>query len=168
MLPAPDATAELVQLGDTEAVGVDDDHDRRVGHVDPDLDDRRRQRENFNAYIRIFDKYRDFLILPEATINSDPAWFSFIVTVKKDAPFKRNDLIKHLNNNLIETRNLFAGNIIRQPAFMNKEFRIADNLDNSDLIMNNTFFLGTYPGNSAGKLDYIGSIVDSFMKKFKS
>lgn len=120
---------------------------------------------NFKRYNEIFSKYEKYFILPKATENSDPAWFSFIVTVKEDAPFKRDEFTKYLNENLIETRNLFAGNMVRQPAFINENFRIAEHLDNSDFIMNNTFFLGTYPGNTPEKLDYIESIVDSFIKQ---
>ena len=97
--------------------------------------------------------------------NSDPAWFSFILTFKKDAPFTREELTGYLNDKFIETRNLFAGNIIRQPAFENKDYRIADHLNNSDYIMNNTFFLGTYPGNSPEKLAYIEKVIDEFYGK---
>lgn len=125
------------------------------------------RRENFNSYIKIFKKYNDFIIIPKATPGSNPAWFSFIVTVKEEAPFKRDDLIRYLNDHKIETRNLFAGNITRQPAFQNKEFRIAGNLNNSDCIMNNSFFLGTYPGLKTKNLSYIEEVVDSFMKIFQ-
>ena len=124
-----------------------------------------KRKTNFNELKRIFMKYSEYFLLPEATPNSDPAWFSFIVTVKENAPFKRDVLIKYLNDNLIETRNLFAGNMVRQPAFINKNFRIAEHLNNSNYIMNNTFFLGTYPGNTPEKLDYIESILDSFVNK---
>jgi CDP-6-deoxy-D-xylo-4-hexulose-3-dehydrase len=124
-----------------------------------------KRKENFKLYNRIFEKYSQFFILPEATENSDPAWFSYIITVKEDASFKRDELTKHLNDNLIETRNLFGGNLARQPAFIGKNFRIADHLHNSDLIMNNTFFLGTYPGNTPEKLNYIEKTVDSFLEK---
>ena len=123
------------------------------------------RKTNFLELKRIFAKYSKFFILPEATPNSDPAWFSFIVTVKENAPFKRDELTKYLNDNLIETRNLFAGNMVRQPVFINKNFRIAEHLNNSDFVMNNTFFLGTYPGNTKEKLDYIETIIDSFMNK---
>lgn len=123
------------------------------------------RKENFERYNQIFNKYEKYFILPKATENSDPAWFSYIVTVKERAPFKRDELTKYLNENLIETRNLFAGNMVRQPAFNGKNFRIGDHLNNSDYIMNNTFFLGTYPGNTAEKLDYIEYIVDSFINK---
>lgn len=123
------------------------------------------RKNNFSRYIQIFSKYEDWFILPKATYNSDPAWFSFIVTVKEDAPFKRDELTRYLNDKFIETRNLFAGNMVRQPAFIGKKYRIAKHLNNSDFIMNNTFFLGTYPGNTSEKLDYIEKVVDTFAKE---
>ena len=123
------------------------------------------RKNNFKRYNEIFSKYEEYFVLPKATENSDPAWFSFIITVKDSAPFKRDELTKYLNENLIETRNLFAGNMVRQPAFMGKHYKIADHLNNSDYIMNNTFFLGTYPGNTSVKINYIESVLDSFMNK---
>lgn len=119
---------------------------------------------NFKRYMQIFGKYSNYFILPEATENSDPAWFSFIVTVKENMPFTRDDLTRFFSSNLIETRNLFAGNMIHQPAFIGKNFRIVESLKNSDLIMNNTFFLGTYPGNTEQHLSYIESVLDKFME----
>jgi CDP-6-deoxy-D-xylo-4-hexulose-3-dehydrase len=68
---------------------------------------------NFNEWMRIFSKYREYFILPKATKNSDPAWFAFIVTLKENCPFKRDELTRFLSEKLIETRNLFAGNIIK-------------------------------------------------------
>ena len=130
----------------------------------PDFCDKRK--ENFQRYNKIFGKYEQYFILPKATENSDPAWFSYIITVKEDAPFDRDKLVNYMNTNLIETRYLFAGNMINQPAFASKNFRIAESLENTDLIMNNTFFLGTYPGNTNDKLDYIEKIVDEFMRDF--
>lgn len=124
-----------------------------------------KRKANYHELKRIFMKYEAYFILPEATENSDPAWFSFIVTVKESAPFNRDDITKYLNENLIETRNLFAGNMVRQPAFINKNFKVAEHLENSDCIMNNTFFLGTYPGNNSEKLNYIEKSLDSFMSK---
>jgi CDP-6-deoxy-D-xylo-4-hexulose-3-dehydrase len=125
-----------------------------------------RRRENFNTYNSIFGRYKDCFVLPEATENSNPSWFAYIVTVKEDAPFKRDELTKYLNENKIETRNIFAGNLTRQPAFINKNYRIASHLENTDNIMNNTFFLGTYPGLKPEMLDYISSVVTEFMQKF--
>jgi CDP-4-dehydro-6-deoxyglucose reductase, E1 len=126
----------------------------------------RKRRNNFLRYMNMFAEYKEYLILPEATKNSDPAWFSFIVTVKKEAPFTRDEFVSHLTQNRIETRSLFAGNLIKQPAFINKEFRVAGTLENSDFIMNNTFFLGTYPGLTEEILDYVESVVGDYLSKF--
>ncbi|MGD8778958.1 MAG: lipopolysaccharide biosynthesis protein RfbH [Ignavibacteria bacterium] len=125
-----------------------------------------KRKKNFKRYNEIFGKYEKYLLLPKATENSDPAWFSYIVSVKEDAPFNRDDLVNNLNNNFIETRNLFAGNMVKQPAFIGKNFRIAEHLNNTDYIMNNTFFIGTYPGNTKEKMNYIEKIIDKFMEKF--
>ena len=126
-----------------------------------------RRKENFREWSRIFSKYPDYFTLPKATENSDPAWFAFIVTLKEGAPFTRDEITQYLNNNLIETRNLFAGNITKQPGFMNKNWRIADHLNNTDYIMNNTFFLGTYPGLTREMVDYTEKILEEFFKSKK-
>ncbi|MCX6325448.1 MAG: lipopolysaccharide biosynthesis protein RfbH [Bacteroidia bacterium] len=123
-----------------------------------------RRKENFKEWTRIFSKYPDYFILPNATEGADPAWFTFIVTLKEGTPFTRDEITLHLNTNLIETRNLFAGNMTRQPGFMNQNWRIADHLNNTDYIMNNTFFLGTYPGLTREMFNYAEVIIDSFIK----
>jgi len=124
-----------------------------------------KRKQNFKNHFKIFSKYPQYFILPEATEKSDPSWFSFIITVKKDAPFNRDQLTKFLDENLIETRNLFAGNIVRQPAFAGKTHRIAKHLDNTDFIMNNTFFIGTFLGLDEERFDYIESVVDKFINR---
>jgi CDP-6-deoxy-D-xylo-4-hexulose-3-dehydrase len=125
-----------------------------------------KRKQNFKKHYIIFSKYSQYFTLPEATKNSDPAWFSFIVTIRKDAPFTRDQITAYFSDNLIETRNLFAGNIVKQPAFMDKNFRIAQNLENTDYIMNNTFFMGTYPGLTDDKFKYIESVLDKFILQF--
>jgi CDP-6-deoxy-D-xylo-4-hexulose-3-dehydrase len=125
-----------------------------------------KRKQNFNSLFRIFSKYPQFFILPEATRNSDPAWFSFIVSIKNESPFTRDQITAFFNENLIETRNLFAGNLVKQPAFLNKKFRIADNLDNTDFIMNNTFFLGTFPGITGEKIEYIETVLNNFISQY--
>lgn len=130
----------------------------------PEFCDKRKM--NFREWQRIFTKYSDYFILPKATEGSDPAWFAFIVTLKKGAPFTRDELTAHLNNNLIETRNLFAGNITKQPGFIDKNWRIADNLNNTDYIMNSAFFLGTYPGLTKEMFNYTELVLDSFIERF--
>lgn len=122
----------------------------------------RLRKANFKKWYKMFSRYSNFFILPEATPNSDPAWFAFIVTLKGECSFTRDEITRFMNENLIETRNLFAGNIIRQPAFFNKEWRLADTLENSDYIMNNTFFLGTYPGLTDEMFAYAETVIDKF------
>lgn len=122
-----------------------------------------KRKENFNNHYRIFSKYPEYFIMPEATEKADPAWFSFILTVQQDAPFTRDQFTKYLDENHIETRNLFAGNMTKQPAFIDKPFRIAQNLDTTDYIMNNTFFMGTYPGMDDSRFDYIESVLGNFI-----
>ena len=125
-----------------------------------------KRKENFRKHYRIFSKYPQFFSLPKATEGADPSWFAFIVTVKESAPFKRDEITNYLNSKLIETRNLFAGNMTKQPAFVDKKWRIADNLDVTDNIMNNTFFMGTYPGLTDEMFSYIEKTVDEFVTSF--
>ncbi len=125
------------------------------------------RKNNFHEWHRIFSNYPDYFILPEAIKESDPAWFAFIVTLKKGCPFTREQLTQYLDANLIETRNLFAGNITKQPAFINRNWRIADHLNNTDYIMNNTFFLGTYPGLTKEMLNYSEEVLKRFTLEFK-
>jgi CDP-4-dehydro-6-deoxyglucose reductase, E1 len=125
-----------------------------------------KRKENFRLYSKAFQKYNEYLLLPEPTPKSDPAWFSYIITVKDNAPFKRDELTKYINENKIETRNLFAGNLVKQPAFIHKIFRIADHLKNSDYIMHNAFFLGTYPGITEDMMDYIEMVFAKFMNRY--
>ena len=109
-------------------------------------------------------KYNNWLILPEAAKNSDPSWFGFVITVKENASFSRNELTGFLENNLIETRNLFAGNLISHPAFINIKKRVIGNLANTDFIMNNTFFIGVFPGLADEHLDYVISKFEEFFE----
>ena len=126
-----------------------------------------KRKENFKEWARIFSKYPDYFILAEATKNSDPAWFAFIVTLKDEAPFTRDEITAYFNEKLIETRVLFAGNMTKQPGFVNKNWRIADHLENTDYIMNNTFFLGTYPGLTKEMFNYTEVVIEEFLNKQK-
>jgi CDP-6-deoxy-D-xylo-4-hexulose-3-dehydrase len=125
-----------------------------------------RRKENFQEWKNIFCKYLDYFILPEATAKSEPAWFAFIVTLKESAPFTRDALTTYLNSKLIETRVLFAGNMTKQPGFVGKNWRIADHLNNTDYIMNNTFFLGTYPGLTKDMFEYVEGVLEEFVAEF--
>ncbi len=126
-----------------------------------------RRKENFQSWYRIFEKYPQYFSLPKATEGADPSWFAFIVTLKEKTPFTRDEFTGHLNSKLIETRNLFAGNMTKQPAFVGKDWRIADNLNNTDIIMNNTFFLGTYPGLTKEMFNFAANVIDDYLKAFQ-
>jgi CDP-4-dehydro-6-deoxyglucose reductase, E1 len=125
-----------------------------------------KRKSNFKEWRRIFSKYPIYFILPKATEHADPAWFAFIVTLTKGTPFTRDHLTGCFNDKLIETRNLFAGNMTKQPGFIGKNWRIADHLENTDYIMNNTFFLGTYPGLTKEMFSYTEGILEDFLSKY--
>jgi CDP-6-deoxy-D-xylo-4-hexulose-3-dehydrase len=97
----------------------------------------------------------EFFVLPEATPNSDPSWFGFPLMVRPDAPFSRADLIRFLEGRKIATRALFGGNLVRQPAYSDVQYRTIGNLPNSDLVMNHLFWIGVYPGLNDEMLDYV-------------
>ena len=125
------------------------------------------RKQHFEAWYKIFSKYPEYFILPEATPNGDPAWFAFIVTLKDGIPFTRDQLTGYLNTNLIETRNLFAGNMTKQPGFINQEWRISDHLKNTDYITSHTFFLGTYPGLTEAMFEYSEKMLDDYIRKMR-
>ena len=117
-----------------------------------------RRRENFNRLKNGLEKYADKLILPEPEKNSNPSWFGFLITCKDSV--NRNELVKYLEQNGIQTRNLFAGNIIKHPCFdeMRKNgegYRVVGELKNTEIIMNQTFWIGVYPGMTDEMIDYM-------------
>jgi CDP-4-dehydro-6-deoxyglucose reductase, E1 len=122
------------------------------------------RRSNFEKWTNGFKQYEEYLILPKATECSDPAWFAFPVTVKETAGFSRTELTNYLSDNLIETRNLFGGNLLRQPAYMDIEHRKIGDLANTDRIMNDTFFLGTFPGMGKEQIEYTLNIIEKFVR----
>lgn len=124
-----------------------------------------KRKKNFRYLYDTLQKHSDYLLLPEATPDSDPSWFAFPITVKKDRGFDRNDLICFLNEKRIETRNLFGGNLLRQPAFMDIDHRIIGTLTKTDIVMNDTFFIGCYPGLDQERLDYIGECFEHFFSE---
>jgi CDP-6-deoxy-D-xylo-4-hexulose-3-dehydrase len=110
---------------------------------------------NFDYLIEKMQSLKEFLILPEKTERSTPSWFGFPITIKEGSGISRVMLTKHLDSYNIGTRLLFAGNLTRQPYFENKNFRIAGDLKNTDIIMNQTFWIGLYPGLSIKQLDFV-------------
>ena len=122
------------------------------------------RRNNFSLWKTGFKPFEDIFILPEAIENSEPAWFAFPVTVRQNTGFTRTELTDYLNRNMIETRNIFGGNLLRQPAYQNISYRKIGDLNNTDLIMNNTFFLGTYPGIGSEQIEYVMEVIATFLK----
>ena len=121
------------------------------------------RKKNWRFLYEGFKKYEDYFILPKAADNSDPSWFGFLLTVKENAPFSRNEITNYLEENKIATRLLFSGNIIRHPSFESVRFRVYDNLRNTDFVMNNTFWVGVYPGLTDEMIDYILGKFDEFL-----
>ncbi|WP_406330730.1 lipopolysaccharide biosynthesis protein RfbH [Streptomyces sp. NBC_00203] len=103
------------------------------------------------------------LLLPEATPNSDPSWFGFVLTVQPDAPFSRAALVDFLEDRKIGTRRLFAGNLTRHPAYIGQPHRVVGDLANSDVVTEQTFWVGVYPGLTDEMLDYVISSVKEFV-----
>jgi CDP-6-deoxy-D-xylo-4-hexulose-3-dehydrase len=101
------------------------------------------------------------------TENSNPSWFGFALTVKPGSPKTRNEIVQELNERKIGTRLLFGGNLLRQPAFMGTPQRVIGNLVNTDRAMNDTFWIGVWPGLSLGMLDYMINSIDTILKKPK-
>lgn len=124
-----------------------------------------KRKENFKMLHDGLKKFEEYLILPYATENSDPSWFAFPITVKENDKFTKNQIVSYLEENKILTRQLFAGNIIRQPAYEDIEYRVVGNLENTDYIMNNTFFIGVYPGINEVKMNYVINTFKTFFEK---
>ena len=127
-----------------------------------------RRKDNF-AYLKAaLRPLEDVLILPEATPESDPSWFGFPIGVKESAPFSRDQFTKALEAAKIGTRNIFAGNLIRQPAYEGWEYRVVGELKNTDFVMSNVFWLGTFPGLTNEMLDYIAKTAAEFVQNAKA
>jgi CDP-6-deoxy-D-xylo-4-hexulose-3-dehydrase len=125
-----------------------------------------KRKENFSTLKNFLISFKKFLILPVETDNSDPSWFAFPITVKESAPFTRNDLVLFLESKNILTRMLFAGNLTKQPAYKNINYRIVGELTNTDIIMNNTFVIGVYPGINNEKIHFIMNTFTDFFSRY--
>lgn len=122
-----------------------------------------RRKENFRYLRAALEPLQEFLILPEATPGSDPAWFGFPIAVRENAPFGRDALIQALETNRIGTRLLFGGNLLRQPAWENIEYRAIGALPNTDFVMKQVFWLGVYPGLTRPMLDFVAETMAAFV-----
>ena len=122
-----------------------------------------RRRANFNYLKAGLKQFENIFILPEATPKSDPSWFGFPLTMQDNAPFKRDDLLKYLNDKKIGTRLLFGGNLLRQPYMKDRPYRVHGETPNSDKVMRDTFWIGVYPGLGQAENDYIIETIGAFI-----
>jgi len=124
-----------------------------------------KRKQNWRILYEGLKPFEEFLLLPQPTVGSDPSWFGFLLTIREDAPCSRHDLVTYLEERKIATRLLFGGNLIRQPAYQGLPYRVAGSLANSDLVMNNSFWIGVYPGLNSTHLDYVLSVFSDFFKE---
>lgn len=127
-----------------------------------------RRRENFAYLKEKLQPLEEVLQLPVAGENSDPSWFGFPIGVKAGAPFTRDQMTRALEAKKIGTRLVFAGNLLRQPAYEGLEYRVVGDLKNTDYVMNSVFWIGVYPGLTTQMLDYIVATMTTFAEQAKS
>jgi len=113
------------------------------------------RRRNYELLRAGLEPLQEFFILPEATAYAEPSWFGFPIAVRPEAPFSRNDVVRYLEAHRVATRLLFGGNLVRQPAYANVNYRQVGSLANADFVMNQVFWIGVYPGLSQAMLQYV-------------
>ena len=123
----------------------------------------KRRKYNWSRLYAALDDMQDKIILPKPCDNSEPSWFGFLISVRPETGLKRNDITRYIESKNIQTRLLFSGNIIRQPCFDNirysDAYRVVGKLDNSDFVVNNTFWVGVYPGMTDSMIDYMAEVI---------
>jgi CDP-6-deoxy-D-xylo-4-hexulose-3-dehydrase len=122
---------------------------------------------NFKKLYEGLIDLQDFLLLPKATANANPSWFGFPITVTEPAPFGRFELVRHLEEHRIGTRQLFGGNLLRQPAYQNMNVRVVGELKNADVITDRTFWIGVYPGLTSEMIEYMVTVIHEFIRDKK-
>lgn len=132
----------------------------------------KKRRSNWKQLFNGLKNLDKYFILPQATKNSDPSWFGFLLTIRDNAPFNRDNIIGYLEAANIQTRNLFAGNMTRQPAFqnqlkLNKDYKIVGELKNTDKIMNDSFWIGVYPGMKKEEIEFMIKTINQFIEDYQ-
>jgi CDP-6-deoxy-D-xylo-4-hexulose-3-dehydrase len=123
----------------------------------------KKRKENFQFLYEHLSSLDKYLILPNSVENSDSSWFGFPITVRDDVSFSKESLINYLSQKLVDTRPVFAGNLIKQPYFKNKIFKTGKTLSNTDKIMNQSFWIGVFPGLSTEMLEYVIKQFETFL-----
>lgn len=121
------------------------------------------RKNNWQLLYEGLERFKEFFILPRPTPGSDPSWFGFAITVKPGAPFTRRELVQYLESQKIATRLLFGGNLSRQPAYQGVPYRTVDDLNSTDIVMKNTFWVGVYPGLSRDMIQYVRKAFDVYI-----
>jgi len=123
------------------------------------------RKKNFRLLYDELLEYEDYFVLPRWLPKSDPCWFAFPLTIRRDAPFTRREIVKWLTRRKIEAKMIFAGNILKHPAYRGIDCRLAQDLTNSDYIMWSSFFVGVYPGLTEEKIGYMLEAFRTFIRK---
>ena len=127
-----------------------------------------RRRHNWDRLHKALECVQDRIILPEAAPNSEPSWFGFLISVRPETGLKRNDVTRYIEEHNVQTRLLFSGNLIKHPCFDQirgtDAYRIVGGIENTDFIMNNTFWVGVYPGMSDSMIDYMAKVIIEAVK----
>ena len=121
--------------------------------------------KNYNFLFKNLKRYEKYFIFPTVKKNSEPSWFGFPILVQEKAPFTRTDIVNYLEKNKISTRMLFGGDLLKQPAYQDIKYRIFSSLKNTDIVMNNLFWIGVYPGITEKKIEYTIKKFDIFLEE---
>ena len=128
-----------------------------------------RRKHNWARLHAALEDVHNKIILPEPAENSDPSWFGFLISVRPETGLNRNDVTKYIESKNVQTRLLFSGNIIKQPCFNEirgtDAYRVVGNLENSDFVVNNTFWVGVYPGMTDTMIDYMAQVIKEAVNK---
>jgi len=123
------------------------------------------RKKNFHLLYKGLKRYEQDLLLPQATAGSEPSWFGFPIIVREEAPFSRDDIVHFLEERKVATRMLFGGNLLKQPAYNTIKYRLTGSLENTDLVMNNLFWIGVYPGLTEEMIGYTLQLFEEYFSR---